>query len=163
MPLSSWKVEKKTSACITASSPSRPSAEATDDDYEAVAQALDDLARANPDRLFVIETHPNTLVDSLSGTKRLLSRLAAPNVQLLYQEFNDVGIEEGLEAVFPRIRHVHVHPTTTRYAERTSRVVSWLARRGYDGAVSVEGVGRPALENAPRAVEVIRGLLAAPS
>ena len=61
------------------------SGDATPEDWRAARDGLRELCAMDPGMEFVVETHEQTLADSLPSVRRLLDEVATPNLRLNYQ------------------------------------------------------------------------------
>lgn len=126
------------------------SARATDADWTAATAGLRELCRLDDAVEFVIETHDNTLADSLPSVRRLLDMVAMPNLRLNFQandDFMQRGFLACLEEVFPAVSHMHWQQVGAgnahTYVEESGAVdfgelVAFLRRKNYAGSASVE-------------------------
>lgn len=126
------------------------SAQATDADWAAATAGLQKVCRLDGAVEFVVETHDNTLADTLPSVRRLLDAVAMPNLRLNFQANDDFmkrGFLACLQEVFPAVSHMHwqqIGPgNQLTYVEEAGAVdfgelVAFLRRKDYAGTASVE-------------------------
>ncbi len=136
-----------------------PSHRATPTHWHAAREGLRELCALDPNSLFVVETHVNTLADTLPSVQRLLEEVDRPNLRLNFQanpDFLQRGYRESLEALFPYIHHLHWQQHradgTETYLEEAGlinfqAVIEWLLSKNYRGTASVEYCWQPVDEN----------------
>ena len=132
-----------------------PSAAATEDQWKQAVRAYRELG-AGEGPVWAIETHGNNLTDSAAGAKRLLAEVGSPRVKLTYQWFNDAGISEGLDAVWDHVAQVHLQHSSGEGEPRSRECLEQLAKRGYEGYVTVEFCDKPLWEVAPKELAIVR-------
>lgn len=92
-----------------------------------------------------LETHSQSLVDTVAGCRKFLDDVGSELVDLNLQLGKDMlrdGIGSYLDvakALRKHVVHMHTNPETTATDAETLRVIRWLAEDGYDGFISVEG------------------------
>jgi 3-dehydroshikimate dehydratase len=150
---------KKIRTFIDAGPGTVSSASAKNCHWLAAQDGLRELCALDPDALFIMETHENTLADSLAGVNRLLNEVGRSNLRVNFQanhDFLERGYLPSLEALFPHISHLHWQQRTgdtgETYLEEPGRidfaeVIRWLSERHYSGTASVEYCWRPVDEN----------------
>jgi len=126
------------------------SAAATADDWHVAVAEISRLCRQNPQLLFLVETHPWTLADTVASTERLLNEVAEPNLKIIFQPiqiFLNDGLYDVLERLWPAIAHMHWHQMPQDggfgYLHEPGQVdftalASFLLSRRYDGTVTIE-------------------------
>ncbi len=126
------------------------SAGASDADWTAAAAGLQELCRLDEAVEFVVETHDNTLADTLPAVRRLLDAVARPNLRLNFQANDDFmkrGFLTCLQEVFPAVSHMHWQQVGVgnkhTYVEDPGAVdfgelVAFLRGKNYAGTASVE-------------------------
>lgn len=135
-------------------------------DWQVAGAGLRRLCRLDPAVEFVVETHDNTLADSVPSIRRLFDMVAMPNLRLNFQANEDFlarGFLASLEDLYPLVSHMHwqqVRPDHTHtYLEEPGLIdfrelVAFLRRKNYTGGASVEycwaGVPPERLETAAR-------------
>ena len=99
---------------------------------------------------FVVETHENTLADTLPTCERLLREVERANLKLNFQvgaDFLERGYLKCLDILYPHVSHLHwdqIAPDgKATYLEEPGKIdfaemMAWLAARGYRGPASVE-------------------------
>jgi len=132
-----------------------PSARASEDQWKQAVRAYRELGSGDGPT-WAVETHGNNLTDTLPGAKRLLAEVGSPRVKLTYQWFNDVGVAEGLEAVWDDVAQVHLQHVSTGGEERSRESLKLLADRGYQGYVTVEFSDEPVWETASAELAVVK-------
>jgi sugar phosphate isomerase/epimerase len=127
-----------------------PSGKAKPSDWKQACQALKTICAFDRSIEFVIETHDNTLADTLDSVLRLVDETAEPNLKINFQantDFMGRGYLECLERLWPHISHMHwqqMKPDgTATYIEEPGCIDfmalgALLARRQYQGTISVE-------------------------
>lgn len=141
---------KKIRTFIDVGSNGLPSARAGLDDWKGAGEGLRRLCAIDRSMEFIIETHKNTLADTLSSTKRLLTETEAPNLKINFQanrDFLQRGYLASMQELFPFISHFHwqqVLPDETEtYLEEAGlvpfeEVLEFLRLEKYTGTASVE-------------------------
>jgi len=132
-----------------------PSERATEADWAAACAGLRELCDLDPGSEFVVETHENTLADTLPTIQRLFKEVDRPNLRLNFQvnpDFLQRGYMKCLEILYPLVTHMHwdqlredLSPT---YIDEPGRVdfaqmIGWLVAKGYRGTASVECCWNP--------------------
>jgi sugar phosphate isomerase/epimerase len=132
-----------------------PSARADASHWQAARAGLQQLCDLDPARAFVVETHGNTLADSLPTIQRLLKEVDRPNLLLNFQyneDFAERGFMQCLETLYPFVNHMHwqqhLPDGGEGYLEEPGLIdfevlIGWLAARGYKGTASVEYCWQP--------------------
>jgi sugar phosphate isomerase/epimerase len=127
-----------------------PSARASAGDWEAAAVGLRRLCRLDPAVEFVVETHDNTLADSVPSIQRLFDAVAMPNLRLNFQANEDFlarGFLASLETLYPLVSHMHWQQVssdhTHTYLEEPGLIdfrelTAFLRQKNYAGSASVE-------------------------
>ncbi|MFZ4681199.1 MAG: sugar phosphate isomerase/epimerase family protein [Terrimicrobiaceae bacterium] len=127
-----------------------PSAGAQAGDWRAACEGLRALCAMDRTREFVVETHRNTLADSLPSVQRLLAEVDEPNLKLNFQanpDFLARGYIACLRELWPHVSHMHwqqILPDEHEgYIEDPglidfSELAGLLAEKNYGGTVSVE-------------------------
>ena len=149
-----------------------PSERATEADWTAAIAGLRELCDLDPGSEFVVETHENTLADSLPTIQRLFTAVDRPNLKLNFQinpDFLKRGYMECLEILYPLATHMHWDQLPdagkATYIDEPGLVdfgqlIGWLVARGYRGTASVEYCWSPVDENRiPSAVRFLDGLM----
>jgi sugar phosphate isomerase/epimerase len=118
--------------------------------WEAACRGLKELCEMDPSTDFVVETHENTLADTLPSVERLLKDVAKRNLRLNYQataDFLERGYLACIETLFPVIAHMHweqIRPDgRATYIEEEGLIdfgelIELLTIKGYTGTASVE-------------------------
>jgi sugar phosphate isomerase/epimerase len=156
-----------------------PSDRATEADWAAACAGLRELCDLDRATDFVVETHENTLADSLPTIQRLFQEVDRRNLRLNFQvnaDFVKRGHMECLEILYPYIAHMHWEQLredmTATYIDEPGRVdftglIGWLAAKGYRGTASVEYCWDPVDEkripSAVRYLDAVIGKLGAKS
>jgi sugar phosphate isomerase/epimerase len=143
---------------------------------EALRTAATACADANLPLL--VENEPGFLAASAEETKRLLDLAAHPNLHANWDPLNGnvfdaAGLEAGLRALFPLVRHVHVKNGHLRPGELLARccrlrdgAIDWpahlalLDELGYDGHLGVETHFEPVREGSAIVLAELREMLA---
>jgi len=114
------------------------SAEATGEHWERALDGLSRLARMYEGSgvTFVVETHSNQLPDSPESCLKLMKELGEGSIRLNYQNMDGPAADE-LGRLYEWVSHCHVS-RTQKWQDRSADVVRELAKRGYDGTVTVE-------------------------
>jgi len=141
-------------------------------DWTAAIAGLRELCDLDPGSEFVVETHENTLADSLPTIQRLFTAVDRPNLKLNFQinpDFLKRGYMECLEILYPLATHMHWDQLPdagkATYIDEPGLVdfgqlIGWLVARGYRGTASVEYCWSPVDENRiPSAVRFLDGLM----
>ncbi len=148
-------------------------AKATEADWLAARKGLQSLCDLDPQTLFVVETHDETLADTLAGTQRIIDDVERPNLRVNYQPTRDFlqrGYLECLDALFPSVAHLHWEQMaadgTSTYLEEPgvidfASVLDFLRERNYAGSASVEYCWTPVEERRlDSAAKFLRGRMA---
>ncbi len=126
------------------------SAAAAPEDWRVAVAEISRLCRQNPQLLFVLETHPWTLADTVASTERLLHEVAQPNFKINFQPiqtFLDDGLDDVLERLWPAIAHMHWHQMKPDgglgYLHEPGQVdfeklAAFLMGHDYEGTISIE-------------------------
>lgn len=141
---------KKIRAFMDIGSDGLPSARAEEIHWQAACGGLRALCALDPSIAFVIETHENTLADTLPSIRRLLAGVPAPNLRLNFQANRDFlkrGYLESLRELLPLTTHFHWQQVDAAghetYLEEPgvipfAEVISQLRSANYAGTASVE-------------------------
>ncbi len=123
---------------------------ATPDHWRVTISEITRLCRQNPQLLFVVETHPWTLADTVASTERLLNEVAEPNFKIIFQPiqtFLDDDLYEVIEKLWPAIAHMHWHQMKTAggfgYLHEPGQVdfeelAAFLMGHDYEGTITIE-------------------------
>jgi 3-dehydroshikimate dehydratase len=86
------------------------SAAATDAQWKQGIEGLQTITAFDRKINFVIETHEQTLADTIASTRRVIKEAAAPNLKVLFQPttFLAEGIQKAYDALVPFIDHLHL-------------------------------------------------------
>jgi sugar phosphate isomerase/epimerase len=149
-----------------------PSARATEADWRAACAGLKELCALDPATEFVIETHENTLANTLPTVQRLLAEVDRPNLKINFQlttDFAERGYMKCLETHFPHVTHMHWDQVrddmSGTYIDEPGRIdfaelIAWLVAKGYRGTASVEYCWNPIdEERLPSAVRFLDGVM----
>ncbi len=143
------------------------SAEATEDQWTRCVESLQRLADSARDLLWLLETHPRNLMDTVDATRTLLQRIGRENVGIIYQPstFGDRYMQ-ALDDLAPWIRHVHA---TNKSQGRRSlladgdmdwpAILDGLRAIDFDGCVCVEWMGDDPATVAATEADYLRKLL----
>ena len=127
-----------------------PSSRADESQWRVACAGLRKLCDLDPATEFVVETHENTLADTLPTVQRLLKEVDRANLKLNFQAGEDFlkrGYIECLEILFPHISHLHWEQLTPNhkatYIDEPGvfdfvEIIAWLVKKGYQGTASVE-------------------------
>jgi sugar phosphate isomerase/epimerase len=151
------------------------SQDATAAHWQAARDGLHELCALDPASDFVIETHEQTLADSLPTVQRILEEVDRPNLHVNFQvnqEFLKLDYMQCLETLFPFVTHMHWDQIredgTATYIEEPGlvdfpRMIGWLASRNYQGTASVEYCWHPIEEKRlGTAVQFLSNLIGKP-
>ena len=150
---------KKVRTFVDAGPDGLPSCRADENHWKAAIEGLQTLCAMDPSVEFVVETHNDTLADTLPSVQRLFSEVNKPNLRLNYQaitDFMDRGFFETLETLYPLMSHMHweqVLPdgNVTYIDEPGSidfpKLLNYLVSKGYTGTASVEFCWTPIEES----------------
>jgi 3-dehydroshikimate dehydratase len=149
-----------------------PSAQATPEQWKQAIRGLQAITALDRGIDFVVETHPNTLADTLPTTRRLLEDVAAPNLKINFQACDDflrAGLQESFDALAPWIKHLHLQQIDDSrqhtWIEEPGLIdfpsfVGHVVRSGYAETLSVEYCWRGVpWERAESALRYLRPLL----
>ena len=126
------------------------SANASASHWISARDGLRKLCTLDPATEFVVETHENTLADTLPSVGRILEEVALPNLRLNYQanhDFLERGYLTCLEILYPAISHLHWEQIRTdespTYIEEEgvidfAAMLDFLREKKYSGTASVE-------------------------
>ncbi|MDF3128875.1 sugar phosphate isomerase/epimerase [Kiritimatiellaeota bacterium B1221] len=81
---------------------------ATPEHWEQAVTALKTITASAPELRFVVETHAKTLADTAQSAERLLQKVSAHNLKLLFQPGPHFWIAE-FDQLFSEIEHMHLH------------------------------------------------------
>lgn len=135
-----------------------PSSKAEDGHWQGARAGLKELCALDPAIEFAIETHENTLADTLPSVRRILEEVSAPNLALNYQanaDFLQRGYLVCLASLFPAVTHMHweqlMSDGAPTYIEETgvidfAELIGFLRSRSYSGTASVEYCWTPVEE-----------------
>jgi len=150
-----------------------PSNRADETHWKAARDGLRELCDLDPAVEFVIETHENTLADTLPTVRRVFEEVQRPNLRLNYQgteDFLERGYYDCLDALYPLVSHMHWQQVLPdgghAYVEESGiidfeRLIHFLLSKGYAGTASVEYCWSPVDENRlPAAWKFLSGILA---
>ena len=149
-----------------------PSCRADESHWKAATEGLRALCNLDPSVEFVVETHDNTLADTLPTVQRLFAEVNKPNLRLNYQgstDFMERGYFECLETLYPLMSHMHwdqVLPDgNVTYIDEPGRIdfpklISYLVSKGYAGTASVEYCWIPVEEGRVRSAwKFLQGMI----
>ncbi len=120
------------------------------DDWTSAIAGLQTLCDLAPARQFVVETHDETLADTLPSTRRILDEVARPNLRLNYQPTRDFlqrGYLDCLAELYPAVSHMHWEQIkcdgSSTYIEEDGVIdfpalMAFLRAKYYRGSASVE-------------------------
>ena len=150
-----------------------PSQRATASDWAAACDGLRELCELDPGSDFVVETHENTLANTLPTIERLLKEVARPNLRLNFQantDFMQRGFMQCLEILYPHVSHMHWEQVCdgkpSAYIDEPGQIdfaqlIGWLKAKGYRGSASVEYCWQPVdEERIPSAVRFLDAIVA---
>ena len=132
-----------------------PSHCASKQQWEEAVQGLRQLCDLDSKLKFVVETHENTLADTLPSVRRLMEEVARPNFKLNYQpnrDFISRGFLACLEALWPMVDHMHWQQHradgSATYLEEEGlldfkKLLSVLKSKDYQGTATVEYFWEP--------------------
>ena len=118
--------------------------------WKEAVQGLRELCDLDPEKEFVVETHKNTLADTLPSVKRLIGEVARPNFKINYQanpDFLRRGFLACLEDLWPMVSHMHWQQYrddgSETYIEEDGvldfhGLLSVLRSKNYQGTATVE-------------------------
>jgi 3-dehydroshikimate dehydratase len=84
------------------------SASADEMQWQRAVDALRRITALAPDLLFTVETHPNTLADTATSTRRLLDAVGAANLKVLFQPGAGDAVAD-FQALRSDVHHVHLY------------------------------------------------------
>jgi len=150
-----------------------PSCRADASQWKAGIDGLRELCALDPSVEFVLETHGNTLADTLPTVQRIFDEVQKPNLRLNYQgtaDFMERGFFECLDILYPLISHMHwdqvLADGKVSYIDEPGqidfpRLISYLLSKGYTGTASVEYCWSPVDESrVDSAWKFLSGILA---
>ncbi|MEX0887631.1 MAG: sugar phosphate isomerase/epimerase [Phycisphaeraceae bacterium] len=123
---------------------------ATDAHWEQCVRGLRVVTALDRGLQFVVETHGHTLADTVDATLKLLERVDAPNLKVLYQPTtfrHHEGVDASFDALRPHTAHLHLQQQGTAdgqgWLEAPGEIdypafFDRLKRSGYRGTVSLE-------------------------
>jgi sugar phosphate isomerase/epimerase len=126
------------------------SKDAEEEHWEAAIAGLKDLCGLDPGVEFVVETHENTLADTLPSVRKVFEAVGRGNLRLNYQatrDFLERGYVECLGELFPLVSHMHWEQigedSCATYLEESGVIdfpalIGYLAEKQYAGTASVE-------------------------
>lgn len=126
--------------------------------FRDVAAALGRFNKAHKTAYrLVLETHSQSLVDTVAGCRKFLNDVGSDLIDLNMQLGPDM-LREGIgsyldvaKALRKHIVHVHTQPDTIATDKASLEAFRWLAEDGYTGFFSVEG--HPPWPNTPAGPE----------
>ena len=128
---------------------------ATGLDWAAACAGLRQLCDLDRGVEFVVETHENTLADTLPTIERLMKEVDRPNFRLNFQvnqDFLERGYMKCLEILYPYVTHMHWEQmpegSDATYIDEPGRIdfaamIAWLKAKKYGGSASVEYCWNP--------------------
>jgi sugar phosphate isomerase/epimerase len=138
------------------------------DDWKAAIDGLGTLCAMGPETQFVVETHEDTLADTLPSTRRIVDEVARPNLRLNYQPTRDFlqrGYLKCLEDLYPAVSHMHWEQIrddgSSTYVEEEgvidfAALIAFLRGKKYRGTASVEYCWTPVdLHRLPSAAQFL--------
>lgn len=126
------------------------SREAEPHHWKSATEGLKQLCALDTSRQFVVETHENTLADSLPSARRIVEEVTAPNLKINFQSNRDFlsrGYIPCLSALYPAVSHLHLQQiradASETYVEEEGQidfheVLAWLRNHHYAESLSVE-------------------------
>ncbi|MEO1235626.1 MAG: sugar phosphate isomerase/epimerase [Planctomycetota bacterium] len=81
--------------------------------WDTAVAALQTITAMGRDLRFVVETHARTLADTPASTLRLLRRVDAPNLKVLFQPMFDRDYGADYEALAEHVEHIHLNNMAT--------------------------------------------------
>lgn len=127
-----------------------PSCKAGESHWRGALEGLAQLCRLDPSVNFVVETHENTLADTLPSVRRIFENIHAANLRLNFQanrDFLSRGYMGCLRELYPLIAHLHLQQVrkdgSETYVEESGEIdfqelITFLGAWGYAGNASVE-------------------------
>jgi 3-dehydroshikimate dehydratase len=135
-----------------------PSESADANHWISARDGLRKLCAMDPTIQFVVETHENTLADTLPSVRRILEEVALPNLRLNYQATRDFigrGFLACLEELYPAVSHLHWQQIrldqSPTYIEEEgvidfASLIDFLETKEYRGTAAVEYCWMPVQE-----------------
>lgn len=124
--------------------------QATPAHWQQAVRGLQAVTALDRNLEFVIETHANTLADTVETTRRELNDVAAPNLKVNFQAcegFVRFGLSAAFDALAPWITHMHLQQVTPGHndgwveaagAIDLPEFIHHVKAAGYRGSMSVE-------------------------
>ena len=148
------------------------SAQATIANWKQAVCGLQTITAMDRSLEFVVETHEQTLADTVATTRRLMQEVAAPNLKVNFQPCEDFlrrGLNFAFDDLAPWISHMHLQQVTPSHGdgwvEATGAIdfpdfIAHVKHAGYRGSMSVEYCWRDVpWERAESACRYLAGLL----
>jgi len=144
---------------------------ATEAHWAMCVKSLREITAMAPEIDFVVETHNNSLANTLASCKRLIEETAVPNMHFNFQpttEFMEKGYLECFDALFPWITHMHIAQAgkdKEHWIEEAGEidfpaVFRHLREKNYQGTFSIEYCwGNIPWERAESAFRFVKGLV----
>ena len=126
------------------------SAHATNAHWEQAVRGLQTITAMDRNLEFVVETHEQTLADTVDTIRRLMREVSAPNLKVIFQSCKDFlrhGLNTAFDDLAPWISHLHLHQTAASqgdgWVESAGEIdfpdfITHIKRAGYRGSMSVE-------------------------
>ena len=126
------------------------SAQATNAHWEQAVRGLRTITAMDRNLEFVVETHEQTLADTVDTIRRLMREVSAPNLNVNFQSCKDFlcrGLNSAFDDLAPWISHMHLHQTTASHGDGWVETVGEIdfpdfiahaKQAGYCGSMSVE-------------------------
>ncbi|MFP4105985.1 MAG: sugar phosphate isomerase/epimerase family protein, partial [Phycisphaerae bacterium] len=142
------------------------SEEAAPAQWDRCVESLQRLADSHDDLLWLLETHPRNLMDTIESTRTLLQRCDRKNIGIIYQPstFAETYMQ-ALRELAPWIHHVHAtNKSDNRGALLGQGDMDWpaildgLREIDFDGCVCIEWMGDDPAAVAAAEAEYLRGL-----
>lgn len=120
------------------------SAQADDGHWARAVGNLRRITAMAPELLFVLETHPHTLADTVGTTQRLLREVGAPNLRVLFQPLR-ADCADDWRTLREHVHHVHLqqhhasgHGHLDDEPDTLAPLLARIAADGYAGTMSIE-------------------------
>lgn len=125
------------------------SAVATPAHWRIAVESLQKITAMAPELLFALEMHEKTLADTPETANRVLREVNQPNLQLIFQPFENRSSVDDYLVVEKNVRHVHLNPCIGKgpncgMAESSAdyaALLRCLAQRNYKYTCAVEFCG----------------------
>jgi sugar phosphate isomerase/epimerase len=104
-----------------------PSEKAAEAQWAQCIKGLREIAAMAPELDFVVETHNNSLANSVQSCRRIIRETNVPNLHLNFQhtaEFLRDGYMASFDALFPWITHMHLAQAGRDHGD------SWMETEG---------------------------------